>query len=121
MSPRILPLGLLALISSVAPALTGCSSGDPAPSGEISPREQLRQLERTHAVVAISANNRVKLNGVRVTPEELPAELAALGKKSPGRPVALILQWGVNPDAETFVRTHAAKAGLGPVELIEPR
>jgi hypothetical protein len=119
MSPRIIPLVLLASISSLAPALTGCSSGESTQPGVVSPIEQLKRLERTHVVVVISANNRVKLNGSRVSPEDLPGELASLGKKQPGRPVALVMQFGTNPDAETFVRTHATKAGLGPVEPTE--
>lgn len=119
MSPRILPVVLFALVSSVAPVLTGCSSDTPAEMpGTVSPMEKLRALERTHVLVIITANNRVKLNGSRVSPDEIPAEFSALGKKQPGRPVALLMQEGTNPDAADFVRVHAAKAGLGPVELV---
>lgn len=121
MSPRIIPFVLLALISSLAPALTGCSSDDSSGVGAESPREQLRRLERTHVVVVISANNRVKLNGSRITPAELPGELAAIGKKQPGRPVALVMQEGTDSAASYFVSKHAAKAGLGPVEPTDLR
>ncbi len=119
MSPRIPPLFLFALVSAVAPALTGCSSGNAAESGAPSPYERMKRLEGTHVVVVISANNRVKLNGSRVSPEELPAALAALGKKHPGRPVALVMQEGTDPAAVDFVTTYASKAGLGFVEQTE--
>ena len=74
----------------------------------------------THVVITVSTNNRVRLDGSRCTPGELPDLLKEKGAAQPGRPVLLVLQDGVNPDAEIFVRKHAA-AGLGPVEIVLAR
>lgn len=80
-------------------------------------REEFIRRARGKVVVVILADNRTWLNGSRVSPKNLPAKLAALGKRAPGTPVLLATQTGTNPDASGFVELHAAKAGLGPVEF----
>ena len=114
MTPRILiPLFVAAL------AVSGCSSSN-GEGERPTLRERIDQAGRTHVVVIITVRDRVKVDGERVDPDELPAKFAELAKRNPGRPVALLLEPGSKPEAETFVRKHAAKAGLGAVELISP-
>lgn len=124
---RLLPLVLCAAL----PLVSGCSDtedfneipDEPAaprgagPAETSMTRADVRRLCADHVVVVINRKNRVWLNDETSSPEALPGELRKLGAAHPRRPVILVMQSGTRPDAAAFVKLHAARAGLGRVEL----
>ena len=116
MYPRT--IRLLAVPSLVfAAALAGCSS-ERDDAAHAAQREAFEAKRATHVVVTFSESNRVRVDNERFSPKELADVLKNKGRVYPGRPVLLLVQPGTKPEAATYVRTRAAEAGLGPVEVM---
>ena len=101
-------------------AVAGCRSESPiedaASESRRLTRAEVREWERDHVVVIVNRSNRARVNGTGCAPADLPAKFRDIAAKTPGRPVFLLLQDGADEQADAFVRLHAERAGLGPVE-----